>query len=167
MEADIVETLFKTNIVTGIAVTCSAIAASCAVFLSWLTFQRTAASKRAEVHSRFQSDIRSIQRQFTAAVNDPANWKPTPEEKRYIRMYWYAVFDEWLVTHKEDRSLIGLWNKYYANGVVSALKNPHFVEDVKVFFDGESALFGHRTEFREAINELYGVNNNGKKLIID
>lgn len=82
-------------------------------------------------------------------------------------MYWYAIFDEWLVTHKEDRSLIGLWNKYYANGVISALKNPHFVEDVKVFFDGESALFGHRAEFREAINDLYGVNNNGKKLIID
>jgi len=167
METELVDALAWTRIVLAVAVSFSSIAALFAAFLSWHTIKRTAASKRAEIHSRFQSEIRTIQQKFSAGVNDPENWKPTQEEKRYIRMYWYAVFDEWLVTHKEDKSLMSLWDSYYAKGVSSALKNPHFVGDLRIFFDGESALFGYRADFRETINHLYGVYNNGKILIID
>jgi len=165
--AEMMEILLWTKIILSLAVSCSAIAAFCAVFLSWLTVKRAAASKRTEVHSKFQFEVRAIQRQFTQAVNHPANWTPTQEEKRYIRMYWYLVFDEWLLTQKEDRSLRDLWGKYYSQGVISALKNPRFVEDLKLFLGGESALFGYRAEFRDTINELYGVNNSGNKVIID
>ncbi|WOJ95777.1 hypothetical protein R0137_11040 [Congregibacter brevis] len=167
MSEELVELLFKQNFLASVAATFSAVAALFALLVSYLSFKLTTNIKRADIHSRFQSDVRAIQQKLPLGVNTPEAWVPSEEEKRSIRLYWYVVFDEWLVTHVEDKSLKGLWTDYYSRGVSSALKNRHFVEDIKKFFDGESALFGLRSEFRDEVNRLYGQYHNGKKLIVD
>lgn len=167
MEKDVLEMLSQTDLVASAAAAFSALAAICAVGLTWLTIKRAAVTKRADIHSRFQSEIRAIQQQFSEKVNDPENWSPTDSEKRYIRMYWYVVFDEWVICCKEDKSLATLWRQYYAPGVGSALKNKHFAGNIKELFNGQSALFGYRNEFRDAINAIYSKDNNGRMLIIN
>lgn len=106
-----------------------------------------------EVHSRFQSEMRVIQRSFSHKVNDP-DWSPNESERRSIRLYWYLVFDEWLTCNKLHPSIVHLWDSYYSIGVQSALKNAQFNLEAGELFKGESTFFNYGDEFFEEIDRL-------------
>jgi hypothetical protein len=111
------------------------------------------ASKLVEVHSRFQSEVRAIQRTFPPNVNDPA-WTPNEAEMRSITMYWYLVFDEWLTCTQMGSDLAPLWSKHYAEGVKSALRLPAFKARIEEIFRGDSSFFGYGQDFKKEIESL-------------
>ena len=152
-------------VASAVAASFSAIAALCALYLSHVMRQRGADSKRADIHSRFQSEARTLLLKLSNSVNEPENWQPSAEEQRHIRMYWYLVFDEWVICNKEDPSLADLWQNYYLQGARSALRNPHFEASLKLMFDGQSAFFEQRNEFKQVINGLYAQLHSGRQLI--
>jgi len=153
------------SLVACISSALSATAALTAALIAWKTVSMTLASKRADTHTIMQGRIREIQRKFSSDVNSPDTWNPTIEEKRLIRLYWYAVFDEWIVCCQENKAMKKLWNQYYRSGTKSALKNRHFLEDLKHMFDGESTLNGLRNEFKDEINSIYAEITDGRNLI--
>lgn len=111
------------------------------------------ASKLVEVHSRFQSEIRAIQKTFPPNVNDPA-WAPNEIEIRSISMYWYLVFDEWLTCTQMGSGLAPLWEKHYCEGVKSALRLPAFKAKIEEIFRGDSSFFGYGQDFKKEIERL-------------
>jgi hypothetical protein len=110
-------------------------------------------SKLVEVHSRFQSEIRAIQKTFPPNVNDPA-WVPNEHEARNISMYWYLVFDEWLTCTQMNGGLDLLWAKHYSEGVKSALKRPAFKAKIEEIFRDNSSFFGYEKDFKNEIRRL-------------
>ncbi len=111
------------------------------------------ASTMIEVHSRFQSELRALQRTLPAAVNN-ADYAPTVAEARSIQLYWYLVFDEWLTCTKMGSALVPLWTKHYSEGVKSALRLPAFRLAVEDLFRGSSTFLGYGPEFRAEIERL-------------
>lgn len=111
------------------------------------------ASKLIEVHSRFQSEIRAIQKRFPANIND-ITWEPNEIEMRDISMYWYLVFDEWLTCIQMGGELAPLWEKHYSEGVKSALRLPAFKAKIEEIFRGDSSFFGYGQDFKKEIERL-------------
>lgn len=111
------------------------------------------ASKLVEVHSRFQSEVRAIQKMFPPNVNDLA-WVPNDVEIRNISMYWYLVFDEWLTCTQMGSDLAPLWDKHYSEGVKSALRLPAFKAKIEEIFRGDSSFFGYGQDFKKEIERL-------------
>jgi hypothetical protein len=155
------------NSITSIATALAAIASVVAVFVaaraakyassqaSLLQDQVSAghAMLQLEVHSRFQSEVRSIQRTFSPDVNKP-EWAPTEIERRSISLYWYLVFDEWLTCSKMHSTLSALWKENYSIGVQSALRNASFNTAARDLFKGDATFFGYGKEFSEEIDRL-------------
>jgi len=112
-----------------------------------------------QLHIHFQTQIRELQKLLPPEVND-AGWKPSVAEKRTIRMYWYAVFDEWLSTTRLGSNTKHMWDDYYRNGVKGAFKNHAFVEELREMFDGPTVFLG-ALDFRDELNaisqEVHGV----------
>jgi hypothetical protein len=132
----------------------SAITACIAVAISYKVVSRDNNVRRMDIHSKFQSEMREIQKSLPASVNDE-NWQPsTPKEKRLLTMYWYLVFDEWLICTRGDKTLQSLWNTYYINGVKSALRMAAFKKEIEVLMSGESTFLGHGEEFKKDLNEI-------------
>ena len=116
-----------------------------------------------EVHSRFQSELRAIQRTFSPGVNK-TGWVPTEIERRSIDLYWYLVFDEWLTCKKMHAGLAQLWDDQYSVGVQSALRNVAFNTAAHEHFKGSSSFFGYGKEFATEIDRLCRVGT-GKPLL--
>lgn len=106
-----------------------------------------------EIHSRFQSQVRDIQRSFPPEVNED-HWVPTKEHERSISIYWYLVFDEWLTCTKLSPDLLILWSDQYSKGVKSALRIPAFRRKIEELFAGESTFLGYGSEFRSVIEAI-------------
>ena len=106
-----------------------------------------------EVHSRFQGEMRAIQRMFSSEVNK-LDWSPTESERRGISLYWYLVFDEWLTCKKMHIALSPLWDHKYSEGVQSALRKPAFIEVAREMFKGDSTFFGYGKEYANEIDRL-------------
>ena len=151
--------------IASVSAAVSAIAAGTSSYLAWRTISRNDSIKRAEIKTHFQGRIRSIQSELSSGVNSGDQWCPTDAEKRAIRLYWYTVFDEWLICCKEDKCFRRLWDDYYVAGIKGAMRNRHFIEDLESMFDGESGLLGYRREFREQINNIYRTVSDGRDLI--
>ncbi len=117
------------------------------------------ASKLVEVHLRFQSEIRAIQKTFPPNVNHPT-WAPNELEARSISMYWYLVFDEWLTCTQMGGGLDLLWEKHYSEGVKSALKRPAFKAKIEEIFRGDSSFFGYGQDFKKEIERLCPADEN-------
>ncbi|WP_320179502.1 hypothetical protein [Roseovarius pacificus] len=107
-----------------------------------------------QMHINFQTEIRSLQRLLPAEVND-AGWEPTREEKRVIRMYWYAVFDEWLATIKLGANTQHIWSEYYRNGVKGALLNQAFENELRDMLTGSTTFLGRPKEFTDELSTIY------------
>ncbi len=116
-----------------------------------------------DVHSRFQNEIRAIQRSLPWHVNDP-NWQPTPEQTRTIALYWYLVFDEWFTCTRLGSDLRPLWEKHYSEAVKAALRLPQFKLSIEGIFRGSMSFFGYGNEFRVEIERLCREAT-GRKLI--
>lgn len=116
-----------------------------------------------EVHSRFQGEMRAIQRMFSSEVNK-LDWIPSDSERRGISLYWYLVFDEWLTCKKMHIALAPLWDQKYSEGVQSALRKPAFFEVAREMFQGDSTFFGYGKEYASEIDRLCRVGT-GKPLL--
>lgn len=111
------------------------------------------AATMVEVHSRFQSEIRALQRAFPPTVSN-ADWVPTATEARSVQLYWYLVFDEWLTCTKMGSELGSLWTQHYSEGVKSALRLPVFRLAAEELFRGSSTFLGYGLEFKKEIEAL-------------
>ena len=111
------------------------------------------AGRLIDIHSRFQSEIREIQRSFPPEVNNN-NWKPSEEDKRNIALYWYLVFDEWLTCTQLGNDLEVLWKNHYSHGVKAALRLPAFKIKIEEIFRGSSTFLGYGIDFRREIEQL-------------
>lgn len=116
-----------------------------------------------EVHSRFQSEMRAIQRIFSWKVNEP-DWEPSDSERRGISLYWYLVFDEWITCKKMHEGLSYLWDERYTVGVQSALRKPAFFAVAKEMFNGDSTFLGYGKEYAIEIDRLCRLGT-GKPLL--
>lgn len=111
------------------------------------------AAKLVEVHSRFQSEVRAIQKTFPPNVNEQT-WVPNDVEMRNISIYWYLVFDEWLTCTQMGSDLAPLWDKHYSEGVKSALRLPAFKARIEKIFRDDSSFFGYGQDFKIEIERL-------------
>jgi hypothetical protein len=111
------------------------------------------AGRLIDIHSRFQSEIRAIQRSFPPEVNNH-NWQPNAQENRSLSLYWYLVFDEWLTCTQLGDNLKVLWEKHYSHGVKAALRLPAFKAKIEEIFSGSSTFLGYGLEFRKEIERL-------------
>lgn len=159
-KADLINLSLATTVISSVAAVSSMIVA-------WLMVRFTKQSKISDIHHGFQMRVREIQKNFHADINTPDIWVPTPEEKRYIRLYWYTVFDEWLICCKLNKIYRRLWTDIYRPGVRSAIGNPHFKSDLIDIFEKESSLHGFRREFIKEINSIYAEMFDGRPLIVD
>lgn len=84
------------------------------------------------------------------------DWKPSDDEKRNVRLYWYAVLDEWVATTCFKTETEFMWDELYRNGVVGALSMPNGVfEEVLCDMIGSGTTFlGKRAEFIAEINAI-------------
>lgn len=119
--------------------------------------ERESINLKTNMHIQFQKEIRSIQKALPYSVNDP-NWEPSIDHRRQMALYWYIVFDEWFTcsTHPE---LNDLWDKYYSNGVRSALRNKHFKDEAYRLLSENVTLLGQGENFRRVINAIYRLDN--------
>ncbi|MEO1255655.1 MAG: hypothetical protein AAFY41_12360 [Bacteroidota bacterium] len=126
--ANIVTQTPDMNIVAIIAAVAAVFAAIAAVVSARASRQQISHLREVsvlEAHSQFQSAIREIQKSLPPEVNEDG-WQPTKQEKRIIRMYWYAVFDEWLWTRELCPLYRRLWDEVYRHGVEGGMRNPAF-----------------------------------------
>lgn len=106
-----------------------------------------------ELHTHFQQQIRDVQKLLPPEVND-AGWKPKDKrEERAVMIYWYIVFDEWYTCQylSKEKRLNALWERY-RYGVVSALANPAFDDEVKKMLSNNAIFFGLAAEFAAEID---------------
>jgi hypothetical protein len=106
-----------------------------------------------EIHARFQSEMREIQRGFTNNVNSEA-WIPDEDELRNISIYWYFVFDEWFTCINGGDSLKTLWTNHYRIGAKSALKKPKFKERVDELLASPNSFLGMGKEFKIELSSI-------------
>jgi hypothetical protein len=143
-----------TSTITIISATTSAIVALIAIYISYRVVIRAEHQRQMDIHSKFQAEMRSIQKALPNDVNR-SNWSPqTDGESRLLTMYWYLVFDEWFMCTKGDRTLLKLWTEMYTYGVKSALKMPAFRAEIENLLDGKSLFLGHVEEFKHELNRL-------------
>lgn len=106
------------------------------------------------MHINFQTEIRNLQKQLPPEVND-SGWVPSKQEKRIIRMYWYAVFDEWLASVKIGANIKHMWDEYYRNGVTGAMTNGAFVDELRVMIAGPTTFLGKPKDFTDELKAIY------------
>lgn len=106
-----------------------------------------------EIHSKFQTEMRNIQRNFTNLVNTEG-WNPTKDEDRNITIYWYFVFDEWFTCMKGGSVLESLWTDHYRFGVRSALKKTKFKARIDEILDAKNSFLGHAKDFKNEISSI-------------
>jgi hypothetical protein len=104
------------------------------------------------VHARFQERMRELQSRLPANVNEP-DWSPSHAEKRIVRLYWYAVFDEWLAAKHMGLDAAWLWDDLYRHGVKGALALPAFSKEFDEMIDGEVTFLG-RLDFIDEVKKL-------------
>ncbi len=142
------------NVIAMISSVVSAITACVAVLISYRVVSRDNNIRQMDIHSKFQAEMRAIQKELPSSVNSE-NWSPqTPDDARLLTMYWYLVFDEWFMCTKGDKTLRTLWETNYLNGVKSALRMPAFKTEIENLLSGESTFLGHGEEFKIALNEI-------------
>lgn len=112
---------------------------------------------RMEIHSKFQSEMRNIQRGFSDKVNDD-NYSPSIEEIRNITIYWYFVFDEWFTCKNGGKILESLWANHYREGAKSALRNINFKKEVDRLLSRKNSFLGQGKEFERELQELIREN---------
>lgn len=146
-----------------------------------------------DLHNKFQFEIRRIQEKMPTDINERCG-SFTKAEHRVIRMYWYAVFDEWMTCkyRSNDPELNQIW-EYFAWGAKSAIDklpifayelvdlrrvNPYllgthdkFFQEVELFCrsryrkaDVRVGILGGRKELKCAL--LFGVPCSGKSSVI-
>jgi hypothetical protein len=132
----------------------SSLTAPISLVVAFKSFQYGKRAKLMDVHIKFQNDMRALQKLLPADVNKP-DWIPaTDEHDRVLYLYWYLVFDEWMVCKKSNYGLDTLWDQFYANGVMSALRMAAFKKKLEKLLEGESSFLGLGREFRDDINDL-------------
>lgn len=100
-----------------------------------------------DVHTRFQTTIRNLQDRMCPEINEKLVL--TKEEKRIIRLYWYAVFDEWITCEfrSNDKHLKELWTSF-AWGAKSGIEHiPAFASEFVRFRAGKPYLLGTHDKF--------------------
>jgi hypothetical protein len=108
--------------------------------------------RKMEIHSRLVNQGREIQSRLPNNVND-TNYEPSENDIRQINMFWYHIFDEWSICYDNESELRELWDRYYSQGVKSALKIKTFREGIENLLK-TSDLFGKSDQFYEEINRL-------------
>lgn len=112
---------------------------------------------RMEIHSKFQSEMRNIQRAFSDDVNED-NYNPKPSEIRNITIYWYFVFDEWFTCKNGGKIIESLWTNHYREGAKSALTKVHFKKEVDRLLKRKNSFLGQGKEFERELQELIREN---------
>jgi hypothetical protein len=123
-----------------------------------------------EIHSKFQSEMRVIQRSWQSDINDYAglkfdktnynaldfdeNGNYIGKYKRPIEIYWYFVFDEWFTCMKGGEILKSLWTEHYRFGAKSALKNLIFRKTLENMLERENSFLGMANEFENELNKM-------------
>lgn len=111
--------------------------------------------QKGEMFLKLNNGLRRIQEKFGNGVNS-TQWAPTPDEFRWVTLYWYGVFDIWVVCRYNTEIYRDIWDEYYSKSVKSALRNPVFFSRLIDMFSGEAGFMGHRDQFYEAVTEAYG-----------
>lgn len=114
------------------------------------------------VYNQFQSKFKEIQKEFPSEVN-ALTWAPEDmsKYKRHIQMYWYLVLDEWIVCNVVNKRLkSSLWDRFYRNGVKSAMRRYAFISVLIENVEQEQSFLGHGMAFISELDaiqaELYG-----------
>lgn len=139
-------------LITTLLAALSALSALFSTILTYRISKNQKIIKKMEIHMKLNDRIREIQNNFGIDVNNDC-WKPNSNDKRYIRMYWYNIFDQWLVCCNEEYGFQTLWDNYYSKGVMSAIKNQHFREDLEKMLQ-ESLFFGYKDLFALEIKRI-------------
>lgn len=106
------------------------------------------------IHRDFQKEIHEIFDKFKISVKTEG-WVPNIEEAKLISSYWYLVFDEWFVCHKQgNESLKKLWDDYYVKGAESMLKTPAFRNSILEKINREYSFLGTGKEFGIVIKKI-------------
>ena len=98
------------------------------------------------VLTSYQNRMFEIQRHWTSNVNGK-DWEPTPEEERYIELYWFLVYDEWINCTYFHQAMSGLWNHFIIVRVVSAFQRKPFMRVLKKLIDGQTDFAGYKDKF--------------------
>jgi hypothetical protein len=110
--------------------------------------------QKGEMFLKLNNSLRRIQEHFGNEVNSP-DWTPTSDEFRWVTLYWYGVFDIWVVCRYNTAIYREIWDEYYSKSVKSALRIPVFRSRITDMFSGEAGFMGHRDQFYKAVTEAY------------
>jgi len=111
-----------------------------------------------DVHTRFQATIRGLQDRMPPDINERLFL--SKEEKRIIRLYWYAVFDEWITcdVRSNDKHLKELWTSF-AWGAKSGIEHiPAFASEFVRFRAGKPYLLGTHDKFFKEVETFIRKN---------
>jgi len=145
------------GIIALIAVAAAVFAAIGAILSAWASRKQVSLSQDVsvlEAHRQFQSTIRDIQKSLPPEVNEDG-WQPTKQEKRIIRMYWYAVFDEWLWTQELSPLYKRLWDEVYRHGVKGGMRNQAFKAELDDMLSGPTVFAGRKEAFLAELDAIY------------
>lgn len=101
-----------------------------------------------DTHHRFQAEIRRLQEMMPHDVNG-SRIVFDPKERRVVRLYWYAVIDEWFTCKVNNRSpeIHQLWTNF-AWGAKSALEHlPLFASELVTLKNMNPYLLGTHQRF--------------------
>ena len=112
-------------------------------------------SENLEIHVEVVNAIRHHQSLLPANIHDP-DFAMTEEVSRRIRMFWFAIFDEWFVCRTEGKFMTYYWDKYYKYGLYPVMKRPVFTQAIKKMIEIDQITFLGQVEFfAPALNEIY------------
>ncbi len=108
-----------------------------------------------DTHNRFQAEIRRLQERMPHDING-SRIVFEPEERRVVRLYWYAVVDEWFTCKVNNRSpeIQQLWTNF-AWGAKSAIEHvPLFASELLALKCKNPYLLGTHQRFFTELAEF-------------
>ncbi len=152
----------------------SIILAAGAFVISFIAFLRSQAAARAQTFLEFRKRFLEIKTQLPEwfikkSKNDCPKYSSGSMDWRPIGRYWQNAFDEWLITTKIDKRVLGrLWRLFYRDAIRSGLTHTPLRYAVSQLTHGESEFGNYRLEFRKELDELWReLKGKGYKSICD
>lgn len=98
------------------------------------------------VLTSYQNRMFEIQRHWSSNINK-SDWEPTAEEERYIELYWFLVYDEWINCNYFHQAMKSLWDHFIVVRVMSVFQRPQFMRVLQKLIDGHTDFAGYKDKF--------------------
>ena len=144
-----------------------------ALSISTVAYFRSQVTARAQTYKELRNEFSEIKEKLPDWYrdNDISKYLPYDSDSsvwRPIEVYWQHSFDEWFITQKVDKQVLGrLWSLYYQDTIRKALEIKSLRLSISQITHLKSEFGPYNDEFREVLNTIWRKNSPERKNICD